>query len=57
MGNGKGLVLDQNNQMSLSENTIQEKKQEMQMGPVTTTAVNLVAKAMTTLLAGRGVCV
>lgn len=57
MGNGKGLVLDQSNQMSLSENTIQEKKQEMQMVAVTMTAVNLVPKAMTTLLAGRGVCV
>lgn len=57
MGDGKGLVLDQNNQMSLSENTVQEKKEEKQMVPVTMTEVNLVPKTMTTLLPGRGVCV
>lgn len=57
MGDGKRLVLDQNNQISLSENTVQEKKEEKQMVPVTTTAGNLAPKAMTTLLAGRGVCV
>lgn len=55
----KVLVLDWNNQLSLSQNLIQEEKQEKQMVHVALimTALNLVPMAMDILLAGRGFCV